>query len=68
MFQELQTLESFNGVLLSSSPNTHRPLMMLNGVLLGSNATHTQAVNDVPRVANPRKAQWGIFRFQCKHT
>ncbi len=49
-FQELQTLERLNWVLLGSNANTHRPLMMLeklqtlerfNGILLGSNAnTH----------------------------
>jgi len=41
---------------------------MLNGVFLGSNATYTQVVNDAPKVANPREAQWGILRLQCKHT
>jgi hypothetical protein len=77
MFQELQTLESLNRVLLSSNVNTHRPQMMFqelqtlemfNGVLLGSNATHTQVVNDAPRPAYPRKVQWGTPSLKCKHT
>ncbi len=29
MLEELQTLERFNGVILGSITNTHKPLMML---------------------------------------
>jgi hypothetical protein len=70
-------LDKVNWVFLGSNVNMHRWLMMLqelqtletfNGVLLGSNITHTEVVNDVPRATNPREVQLGTPRLKCKHT
>jgi len=43
-------------------------LKRLNGVLLGSNAQKHRAASDVPRVEDPKEAQWGTPRLQCAKT